>query len=156
MSVQRHRRLTALAALGALGVVLLSGCSFTREPVDTAGIPTALPAPDPHGAYSTEDADRAAQLQQWASINAGSDPEAAVTHIKAVQVVESGDRQLVYLHTDLPHAENGEPPEQTAGLFAVYEAWPNRPATAVQIGAFDADGHRVGTAGVPATTPPGI
>ncbi|MCX5009547.1 hypothetical protein OG765_00835 [Streptomyces sp. NBC_00555] len=151
MTVQRHH----VTVLAALGVLFLGGCSVTSEPRDTDGIPSALPAPDPHGAYATEDAVRAAQLQQWASINAETGPKAAVTHIKAVQVVQSGETQLVYLHTDLPHAEGGKPPEQTADLLAVYEAWPNRPATAVRIGAFDADGHRVGTAGIPAPTPPG-
>ncbi|MDX2393780.1 hypothetical protein NJL88_27710 [Streptomyces sp. DK15] len=95
---------------------------------------------------------RAEQLKQWASSNADSGQQAASTRVKAVQVVESGDTQHVYLHTDLPHSD-GKPPEQTANLFAVYEAWPNRPATAVRIGVFDADGHRVGTAGVPLPTP---
>ncbi|MFD3875187.1 hypothetical protein [Streptomyces sp. NPDC058623] len=95
---------------------------------------------------------RAEQLKQWASSNADSGQQAASARVKAVQVVESGDTQHVYLHTDLPHSD-GKPPEQTANLFAVYEAWPNRPATAVRIGVFDADGHRVGTAGVPLPTP---
>ncbi|WP_329376755.1 hypothetical protein OG625_04525 [Streptomyces sp. NBC_01351] len=152
MAVQHRHRVTVLAALGA---VLLGGCSFAGEPSDTPGIPTALPAPDPHGAYASEDAVRAVQLRQWTAVNgAGGRTAAAVTHIQAVQVVESGDEHLVYLHTDLPHTDDGGPPEQIADLLAVYEAWPNRPAMAVRIGAFDADGHRVGTAGIPAPTPP--
>ncbi|MFD3776596.1 hypothetical protein [Streptomyces sp. NPDC058612] len=149
---QHHVTVTVLAALGAL---FLAGCSVTSEPGDTAGIPSALPAPDPHGAYAAEDAVRAAQLQQWASINAEAGPKAAAIRIKAVQVGQSGETQLVHLHTDLPHTRNGKPPEQTAELLAVYEAWPNRPATALRIGVFDADGHRVGTTGIPAPTPLG-
>ncbi|WP_412076003.1 hypothetical protein ACLF6K_09370 [Streptomyces xanthophaeus] len=149
---QRHHRGIVLATLG---VLFLCGCSTTSEPGDPAAIPATLPAPDPHGAYAPEDAVRASQLRDWASVNAEPPLKAATAHIKAVQIVEAGDQQLVYLHTDLPHTGSDKPPQQTADLLAVYEAWPNRPATAVRVGAFDGDGHRVGTAGVPAPTPPG-
>ncbi|MGW7059949.1 hypothetical protein ACWGHM_15715 [Streptomyces sp. NPDC054904] len=92
-------------------------------------------------------------MRQWAASNAVSGPKNAAAHIKAVQIVEAGDTQQVFLHTDLPHAEDGKPPTVTGDLLAVYEHWPSRPTTAVRVGAFDADGHRVGTAGIPAPTP---
>ncbi|WP_405980223.1 hypothetical protein [Streptomyces sp. NBC_00158] len=128
---------------------------MTTEPVDTAGIPAELPAPAPHGPFAPEDAVRAGAFKEWAATHSEGGQKDVATHVKAVQVVESGDAQLVYLHTDLPPAEGDKPHARTADLLAVYEAWPQRPATAFRIGAFDAKGHRLGTAGVPAPTPPG-
>ncbi|MDX2395023.1 MULTISPECIES: hypothetical protein [unclassified Streptomyces] len=49
-------------------------------------------------------------MRQWAASNADGGPKNAAAHIKTVQIVEAGDTQQVFLHTDLPHAEDGKPP----------------------------------------------
>ncbi|MFJ8166200.1 hypothetical protein ACIRBY_35500 [Streptomyces sp. NPDC096136] len=139
----RHAAALVLAAL--LGA---AGCSVTSTPESGTGIPAHLPAPDPHGAYTPEDAARAAAFAEWAGGTAHAEWAGAVARVKAVQVVEAGDEQHVHLHTTLPRAEGGVPPAGTAEVLAAYGEWPQRPAGAVLVGVFDGDGGRVGSAGV--------